>query len=60
MVRAQRDQNENSLRTYFINLDQTSGSLMEGSLFSAYLEHSEMLGKVSGQQSFLFQINNKA
>uniref|UniRef100_A0A0V1KJM2 Uncharacterized protein n=1 Tax=Trichinella nativa TaxID=6335 RepID=A0A0V1KJM2_9BILA len=51
-----RDENENSVHIDFVNLDQTSGSLMPGGSLSAYLKHSTIWGKVSRQQSFQFQL----
>jgi len=43
--------NENLERIDFVNLDQTSGSLMSGNPLSAYLRHSTIWEKVSRQQS---------
>lgn len=43
-----------------VNLDQILESIMSGGSLSAYLKHSRIWEKVSRQQAFKFQVNNKA
>ena len=43
-----RDKNENPVQSDFVNLEQTSGSLMPGGSLSAYLKHGTVGGRFPG------------